>query len=89
LRFYGILKGVLKNAAYATINPVTLLLIVTINPALVALGVTMPLLKRKIPCFLNVRSVETLLSPFIPVIKTPVIYLWDGIRYKKIKIKKI
>jgi hypothetical protein len=72
-----------KNAVYATIKSVTLLLIVTINPALAALGVTIPLLKRKIPRFLNVRSVEALLSPFIPVIKTPVIHFWDGIRYKK------
>jgi hypothetical protein len=72
---------------YATINPVRLLLIVTINPALAALRVTMPLLNRKIPHCLNVRFVEALLIPFIPVIKTPVIYLWDGIRSKK-NIKK-
>jgi hypothetical protein len=64
-----------KNAAYATIKPVRLLLIVTIKPALAALRVTIPLLNRKIPQFFNVRSVEALLIPFIPVIKTPVIYL--------------
>jgi hypothetical protein len=45
----------------------------------------MPLLNRKIPHFLNVRFVEALLIPFIPVIKTPVIYWWDGIRSKKNK----
>jgi hypothetical protein len=48
----------------------------------------MPLLNRKIPHCLNARSVEALLIPFIPVIKTPVIYLWDGIRSKKNKKKE-